>query len=163
MQHSHWDNRNFSSRNDLRIRIRKTFKKILIVCLTILVLAVIGLLVLPSVLSSGLGRKRLLAGINDTIRGQISVGRMHLSWFGGQQFRQVALKDPSGATVASFDTLSTGASLLRLAFGGRDLGRTVLDGLRADIQTGESGRTNLQEALAPRRTHESSLFLLFQR
>ena len=84
--------------------------------------------------------------------GRLEVGALDLSWTGRQAAREVKLYDPEGALVA--EVSAELPSLLALASGlGKRIG-TVSITASADLVADDSGRTNLERALAPRAPEE---------
>lgn len=116
--------------------------------------AILVALSVPSVLSTTWGRARLVAWIDHTIPGSISIQSLQLSWFSGQEVRGLVLYDQEGNTVLSLDRLSSSALPHYLLRRTPDIGVTQIDGLKAKLQQDEAGETNLYKALGI--SHESS-------
>ncbi|MBK7643249.1 MAG: hypothetical protein IPJ19_09385 [Planctomycetes bacterium] len=85
----------------------------------------------------------------ERFEGRLSVGAVHLSWFGAQSLEDLRLSDPQGAEVARLDVQLP--SLGQLARGGgRALG-TIAVQLQAALVADDAGISNLERALAPRK------------
>ncbi len=84
---------------------------------------------------------------NAEIDGSVSIERLSLAWTGVQRLGPIELLDTDGARVARVEA-EVGVGLLKLAFGGRDLGEIVIGG-RADLVRLDDGRLNLIRALHP--------------
>jgi len=113
----------------------------------VLLAALVALL--PTLASTGPGTRFVVARVNTTIPGSVSIDGLTVGWFGGQRLEGVTLRDPEGAVVLSLDAARVpDAGLLGLLRGSRDLGEVTIDGLRADVVKGVDGRTNLERALA---------------
>ena len=116
-------------------------------------LLTLGLLavLIPTILSTSLGRGLLVGVINDTVRGSVAIDTLSLSWLGGQSIRGVEILDPTGKTVGRVEEVSTELTLLKAIQRDLSLGRTTIRGLTAEIIVDESGLNNLTEALEPKR------------
>lgn len=116
-------------------------------------MAILVTLSLPSVLNTAWGRERLVAWIDHTIPGSLSIQSMQLSWFSGQEVRGLVLYDQEGNTVLSLDRLSSSALPHYLLRRTSDIGVTQIDGLKAELKQDQAGLTNLHKALGI--SHES--------
>ncbi|MEJ2688399.1 MAG: hypothetical protein P8130_00330 [Deltaproteobacteria bacterium] len=128
----------------------------LLFSLLLLLILICGLvLAAPSLLSTNFGTSLLVNSINKRIPGSVGVESMSLSWFGGQQLSGITLKGPADETVLRLKRFATDASLLSLARGRLSLGPTVISGLRADIEIGPDGVSNLEKSLLTSRAAPS--------
>ncbi|TVS01097.1 MAG: hypothetical protein EA423_10485 [Phycisphaerales bacterium] len=84
---------------------------------------------------------------NAAIDGSVSIERLSLAWTGVQRLGPIELFDTDAGRVARVEA-EVGVGLLKLAFGGRDLGEIVIGG-RADLVRLDDGRLNLTRALHP--------------
>ncbi len=126
--------------------------------LGVLGLLFVGVLVFfaPTIASSGWGKARITGAINGTIAGTVSIDALELRWGSGQTITGVTLSDPDGKAVVTLGSVSTEASLWSLVRGGRDLGKTSVEGLVVDLVAGAEGSTNLQRAIAPTEVDEET-------
>ncbi|MCC5785629.1 MAG: hypothetical protein JJU33_02880 [Phycisphaerales bacterium] len=84
---------------------------------------------------------------NAEIDGSVSIERLSLAWTGVQRLGPIELLDTDGGRIARIEA-EVGVGLLKLVFGGRDLGEIVIGG-RADLVRLDDGRLNLTRALHP--------------
>ena len=107
-------------------------------------------LLLPTLLSSGPGSRWVMGVASDSVRGVITADDLSLGWFSGQSVTGLRIADADDQTVVTVDEIALpDASLLGLAFGGRDLGDIAVRGVRGTVKRDTDGRINLVEALEP--------------
>ncbi len=114
-------------------------------------LLALGLLtaLIPTILSTTLGKGVAVGVINDTVRGSVTIDALSLSWLSGQNIRGVEILDATGERVVRLEELSTELTLLKAIQRKLSLGRTKIRGLTAEIIVDESGTNNLAQALEP--------------
>lgn len=114
-----------------------------------LVVIVVVVALLPTLLSTSLGRRIIIGQVNQRIAGRAEVGGLSLSWFGGQSVRDVHLYAPDGTTVMQVRDIAAGdVSLVGVIFGQKDFGKVALSDLDLTVVQDEQGQTNLAKALA---------------
>src|SRR5690606_1065489 len=92
----------------------------------VLVLTVVVLL-LPTLASTGPGKRALFGVIGANIPGNMAADDIDLNWFGGQSVSGLRLWDPAGELVAQVGQIhAADLRLLPLAFGSRKLGSIEL-------------------------------------
>ncbi|WP_075882479.1 hypothetical protein [Candidatus Protochlamydia sp. W-9] len=106
----------------------------------------IGLITLPSIISSDWGKKQVVTWINRSIPGQIEISSLNLRWGKGQIIEGILLKDPEGRSVIGIEKFSTDAAFWQFLLGSTDLGETHLQELNVAIVTDNKGDSNLQRA-----------------
>ena len=113
---------------------------IIVVPLLILLLA----LLLPTLLSLGPVRSAALsfAGPKIAPNGKVQIDSWSFSWLGGQRISGITLFDDRNAAVAHLN-VETGASLLALARGNYDVGKTNVTG-DFDVRIDPNGGSNIQ-------------------
>ncbi|MEM1109864.1 MAG: hypothetical protein AAGH99_14360 [Planctomycetota bacterium] len=112
----------------------------------LLVLLVVALL--PTLVSTGAGKARIVAAVNDTLPGRVEVDGLNLGWVSGQSLEGVRLYDPEGGVVGSVDRVRLeDVGLIGLLRGTRDMGIVAVEGIKLDLVEDELGRTNLDRAL----------------
>jgi len=102
---------------------------------------------LPTLLSQSRGKETFLGIVNSQIKGNITIRELSLSWFGEQKIEGFHLIDPSGETVVSIEKFESQASLWSLLWGNREVGSTLLTGLKVKIEEDAAGETNIEKAL----------------
>ncbi|MHC4550913.1 MAG: hypothetical protein ACYTEZ_19330 [Planctomycetota bacterium] len=103
---------------------------------------------LPSILSTGAARSRLLASLNASLPGTVRAADLDFRWSGGQTATGLELADPAGRRVLRCARLHAEVSLLGLLTGSYDLGKVEVVGLEVDLVRDDGGRLNLAAALA---------------
>jgi hypothetical protein len=127
---------------------RRRLRRALIVLGSLVVLVLILVALAPTIagaVAPGYARD----AINQQINGKAEVGRVSLSWFGGQRVGPITITDAAGQPVAEVNlALSRGLlSLARSALGSaKDLGQATVSG-SATIVRRPDGTTNLQDLL----------------
>jgi hypothetical protein len=109
---------------------------------------IVGLLLLPTILSMGIGRSIVESQASNYIAGRLTLDSLSLGWFSGQRITGVKLYDPDGKLVASANEISTQLTLLKAATGNLKLGETAVSGVKVDLVRDASGETNLDRAIA---------------
>jgi len=115
------------------------------------VLAIVGVLLFsaPYWFSTALGRGLAAGIINDRIKGEVSLGRLSLSWLGKCEAGGVTVKDTVGREVLRVEQLKLSRGLLHFLRGGDDLGGIRLDALKAELRLDKERIPSLIEALQP--------------
>ncbi|MHC4670345.1 MAG: hypothetical protein ACYTFD_18305, partial [Planctomycetota bacterium] len=103
---------------------------------------------LPTILSTGAARSRLLASLNASLPGTVRAADLDFRWSGGQTATGLELADPAGRRVLRCARLHAEVSLLGLLTGSYDLGKVEVVGLEVDLVRDDGGRLNLAAALA---------------
>lgn len=109
--------------------MRKAIHSFIILILAI----VIFLLLLPSLLSTDIGRKQLVAVINSLIPGEVEIRRLQLHWRHDQIMEGFHLKDPEGNSVLRIETFSTETPLLQILQNDTQIGMTRIHNLNANV------------------------------
>jgi len=131
--------------------------RLLLLLLLLLVVLVCGVvLAAPSLLSTNFGKSILVDSINERIPGSVGIESISLSWFGGQRVLGITLKGQENGTILRLNRFDTEATLMELIRSRLSLGRTEISGLRANIETGADGVTNLEKSLVSSRPIPSS-------
>jgi hypothetical protein len=126
--------------------------RLLLSLLLLLVILVCGIvLAAPSLLSTNFGKSILVNSINQRIPGSVGIESVSLSWFGGQRMLGITLNGPGNATILRLNRFATKATLMELIRGRLSFGRTEISGLRANIEIGADGVTNLEKSLVSSR------------
>jgi hypothetical protein len=133
-----------------RKQMKRRWGRWVLIVLAVVVVALVGVvMLLPTMASTGPGRRATLSLINGRIPGTVEAQRISLAWFGGQQVSGFTLLDPNGERVVFAEELALpGASLWSLAMGSRELGDLRGRSIDADVVAYEDGSTNLSRSLA---------------
>lgn len=135
MQHSPNGSRHTFAKNLL-----KTFAALAVVLLLLIAF-------LPTILSTGWGKEKLVELVNARISGKAEIKNLSLGWFGPQSIDGFALKDPQGTTVISIDNVKADASLISLLRKPASAGVYDIQNLNALLITDRDGTTNLEKSL----------------
>ena len=118
-----------------------------IVGAVVLLLALVVVL-LPTLLSSGVGTRWTLDLMNQRIPGRVEAADLRLSWIKGQQLQGLRLLDPQGETVAVIDHVGLpDIGLIDLLRAKSDIGAVVIEDGQVQLVQDEHGRVNLDRAL----------------
>jgi hypothetical protein len=128
--------------------MRSLFTSRLFTCLALLILLIgAAIALLPTVASTGWGRRQVTKWLNRNIPGEIEIRDLKLAWGEGQTIEGFLLKDENGVPVITFEKLSSQASLWNLIKKSTHLGHIELLDLNATITTNANGISNLQHSL----------------
>jgi hypothetical protein len=113
---------------------------------------VVGLLLLallaPSLLGTAWGRGIVVSQINSRIAGKVSIDKLSLAWFSGQEIGAVMLTGPDGKPVLRATAIKMpGATLWGLLRGSKDFGAIEVVELAGNIEQYADGTTNLAAAI----------------
>lgn len=100
-----------------------------------LILAAIGLAVLlgllvllgPTLLSTGPGKRYILGKVNEGLEGKLTVEGLSLGWFSGIRITGAEFSDAEGYQTIRFRSLTSNASLMRLIRGDMNLGEVNVE------------------------------------
>lgn len=112
------------------------------------VLAVIVLLLLllvalvPTLVSSGIGRSIVVSQVNQRINGHIEIKDLSLGWTSGIKLDGLVVFDASGRQILQLPHFSTGLTLLHAIRGNYALGHTEIDGLDVLVSREADGTLN---------------------
>jgi hypothetical protein len=110
------------------------------VLLGVAVLFILGLIFLPQILSSKVGRKFVVSYLASKTNSAVTLGSFKTSWFGGTSAQFLSIADPMNRRMG-FKSLTCKASLWNLIWGNYKLGETQIDGLNFDYVIND-GRGN---------------------
>jgi hypothetical protein len=102
---------------------------------------------LPSILSTKIGTKALLAYFNKDIPGKLNIEKLSLSWFGPQKIEGFSLTDKEDFTILKFDTLLLDSHLIELTQKNPSIQSIQLKGLFAKILEEHPKLTNIHLSL----------------
>ncbi len=129
---------------------RRWPRRLLLLTGTLLVCLVVLVLLLPTLISTGVGKQMVMDSVSDQVAGEIDADTLTLGWRGGQQLTNVVVRDTDGSEVARIGRVDLpNVSLLALIRSGLGLGGISIEQVSADIVGYDDGTTNLQRALAP--------------
>lgn len=112
---------------------------------------------LPKILSTDWGKNQLTSYLSHSIKGNITIGELQLSWCGPQKISSLVLNDPKDNSIAAVNRIEADVSLLKLIFSNSLPKAFLLDGLSATLLMDQQGNTNLLQAISA--PDESDLFL----
>jgi len=113
-----------------------------------LVVLVLVVVVAGPAIASALAPGIIASAARDSIKGEVAVSDVSLSWRGPQRVGSLVLTDPTGKKVVDISA-SADAGLIGLARGSMNLGTVRLSGL-VDIVAQSDGSTDLERALERR-------------
>jgi hypothetical protein len=109
---------------------RRTWKRYALV--GVLLIGVLGVVFLPQVLHSRVGRRLLRARLEWKYNAEVSIQDFSTSWFGGTVVNQFWFKMADGRVIG-FNVLKSDVSLWKLLRGNYALGNCAVDGLVVDF------------------------------
>ncbi len=128
---------------------RRWLRRLIVAGVLLLIVLVVLVLLVPTLLSTGAGKRFVLGVVNDQITGEVDADGLSVGWLSGQSLTGVVVRDGDGAEVARVGRVELAdASLLSLVRGELSLGELQIESVTADIVGYEDGTTNLQRALA---------------
>lgn len=114
----------------------------------LVLLALLGILAIPSLLCTGPGVRLIESQINSRISGSVQIGRLSLGWFTPADISRVTLKDPNGDVVVGDVRLVTHRSLLNLISNWHNLGNIAIDIKTLELSRDSNNHLNILQALA---------------
>ncbi|MBI1336175.1 MAG: hypothetical protein GC164_04335 [Phycisphaera sp.] len=126
---------------------RRWLRRIVIAGGVLLLLVLLLVLLLPTLVSTGPGRRYVLSFVNGSIPGKLNAQSLSVGWFSSTHIKGLQLNDASGKSIVSADEVSTQATALGLAQGGLDLGAVKIVNLKADIEQDAQGNLNVVKAV----------------
>ncbi|MBC7782929.1 MAG: hypothetical protein H7144_03740, partial [Burkholderiales bacterium] len=123
-------------------RKRRRWPKVVLVILLLLVALV---LLLPTIVSTAPVRSLVLSQASGYVDGKVEVQSWSLGWFSGLSIHGVKVYDRQNVLVLEADKVETEATLLRLARGSYDFGKTTVAANATKVVVYPNGRTNLHE------------------
>ena len=132
-------------RHDLPVK-KPVWPKVAVV---IGVFLVIGVIFLPRILQTRVGRRMVRARLESKFNAEVSLQDFQTSWFGGTTASQFWLKAADGHVVGFRSLRSDRLSLFKLLRGKFDLGNCAIDGLivEYDFDTGDAGHPDTYQMI----------------
>jgi len=90
-------------------------------------LVVLAFLLVPVFVSSGIGKRMIVARINRSVGGRADIGELSMGWLRGITVRQFTYDDRSTGTSVAVKRISTKPHYGSLLRGSLSFGRTVVD------------------------------------
>ena len=119
----------------------------------VLAVVVVGLflivLLLPTVLSTAIGRSIVVSQVNKRINGQLQIDRWSLGWFSSIGVQGVSIKDETGRQILQLPELQTQLSLLDIIRGKYALGEIKIENLDALVIRNPDGTINWAKLAKP--------------
>jgi hypothetical protein len=113
---------------------KKTSTRILkLVLLLTVVLIVLVFLLVPAFLSSGKGRRLILAKINDSIAGQIDFADLSMGWLKGVRIADFSFNDSAGQISAQIKQITTKPHYGSIVMGNLSFGETTIDQPKVNV------------------------------
>lgn len=108
----------------------------------IVLLLLVVLLILPTLISSGLGRSIVVSQVNQRINGKVQIKDLSLGWVTPIHVDGVVIYDAAGRQILQLQHLSSGLTLLNAARGNYSIGKTKIDGLDVLVSREADGSLN---------------------
>jgi len=99
----------------------------------IIVIIGLGVLLLPTLLSTSLGRQIIIRQLDKSLDGTIEIKQMSIGWFSGLRLTGVSFKNKAGTTTFSVDEIHGRPSLLSLLRGRIGLTDGLIDKPRVEL------------------------------
>ncbi len=121
------------------------------VLLGLVVLLILLVALIPMIASTGAVRSLVVGKMNGIITGRVEIQDWSLAWFGGQSINGVKVFDEKNRLVLEVSKLQTPASLIALARGNYDFGKTEIQDMNlTQMEIGADGQTNYQRLFMPK-------------
>lgn len=139
-------------------------KRLLVGILILLCLALILVSLIPTFVSSTLGKNILLHQFNGRIQGNLAIDSLDLGWLSGQSIKGVRLEDQKGKVIVSIDEIDADSSLWSLLLAHSEPEPFHLRQLDAEIAQDAEGVTNFESLLGIKKSKtgdfsQASVFL----
>jgi len=129
---------------------KKTKTRILkLVPAVVIVLVLLAVFLVPAFVSSGKGRKIILAKINDSIDGQADFSTLSMSWTKGIKVTNVSFNDSAGQISVLVKRIAAKPHYGSILMGSLSFGKTIIDQPKVEI--------NLQARQATKASQERIL------
>ncbi|HSV13426.1 MAG TPA: hypothetical protein VLI90_04160, partial [Tepidisphaeraceae bacterium] len=122
--------------------------------LALLILLLLFVLLLPTILSTGMARRFALGQANKNLNGHVEVADWSIGWTGGINAQGIKVFDDAGKQVVQLDHFSTELPLTSAMFGKLHLGKVKIDGLSFDLKADEQGKLNVAKVAKPSNPNE---------
>lgn len=130
-------------------------KRLLIGILVLVCCIALFTALIPTFVSSTLGKNLLLHVVNGRIHGQLSIDSLDLGWLSSQSIKGVRLEDQKGKMIVSIDQIDADTSLWSLFFSHNDPEPFHLRQLDAEIAQDSEGVTNFEALLGSKQSKSS--------
>lgn len=110
-------------------------------------LAVVAVIMAPSLASSSWARRLILKKVSTELNGTVTAADWSLGWITPITVNQLIVKDSAGHEIFAADSVQTELTLLSAIRSNFDLGNVVIDGVRVNLVRHASGETNLQQII----------------
>lgn len=108
----------------------------------VIVFLLVLLLILPTLLCSGIGRSIIVSQVNQRINGKVEIKDLSLGWVSPIRLGGMVIYDASGRQILQLQHVATGLTLLNAARGNYALGKTQIDGLDVLVSREADGSLN---------------------
>jgi hypothetical protein len=116
--------------------------------LAFVIVLILGLIFLPQILSSRIGRALLKARLESQYRGTVWITGFKTAWFGPTTVQKFSLIDEQGRLI-KFSELSSPISLAKLLVGHFDLGRSTITDLGIEYVIDHGDGSDTLDRLSP--------------
>lgn len=142
------------SNQNLPVKKRSKTKKILWIFGGVVAVLVLLILLLPTLLSTSVGKHAILGQVNKSLDGTMEINTLSVGWFSGLKLTGVDFKDKAGTTTFSVDQISGKPSWLSLFRGRIGLTNGLIDKPRIELTVmdkpeGVSGESVTSESSKP--------------
>ena len=115
----------------------------------VLVLLCVLVALLPTILSTGMARQKVLGRVSQGLNGSVDASSWSLGWFSGLTLNDISVKEAGGGPVFEADAVSIGASVPMLLGSHKKLGTITVQGPRVTLSKGPDGRWNFADLVPP--------------
>lgn len=117
-----------------------TMKRVLKIIFIFIMVSIIGIVALPSVVSTSWGKDQFLRVVNLWIPGNVTADNIKIHWFGNQKFENLHYSDSKAGTKIDLQSFTTNSSLFSLIRSGLWQGTTELVNLSGTIKSQTDGK-----------------------
>jgi hypothetical protein len=139
---------------DSPVKKRSRTKKILWILGGTVGVLMLLILLLPTLLSTSVGKQVILGKINKSLDGTMEINTLSIGWFSGLKLTGVNFKDKTGDTTFSVDQISGKPSLLSLFRGRISLTDGLIDKPRVELTVMEKPQGVAAESAVPSEPEE---------
>ncbi|HSU66755.1 MAG TPA: hypothetical protein VLJ39_07785, partial [Tepidisphaeraceae bacterium] len=112
------------------------------VILVLFLLLLLLVAMVPTIVSSGIGRSIIVSQVNQRINGRLEMKDLSLGWTGGIRADGIVIYDSSNRQILQLPHFETGLTLLNAARGNYAIGKTEIDGLDVLVSREADGSLN---------------------
>jgi len=126
----------------------RRLRRLLIIAGAILALLFLLVLLIPTLLSTGLGRSIAVGQVNKRLNGTLAIKDWSLGYFSDTRVTGLKLSDAAGEPIVEVKSITIPRGLLAFTGSRYDIGKTVIEAPTLTLRLRKDGSTNLADLVA---------------